>query len=448
MSLPPKLLWEKGLGLEAQHFQQQDRYHEARLQHLANALNPHIWGVQSVTWDESALANNLLGAEHMSLIFQTGDIYQAPTSDALPLPIDLSELPADEQNFTFYAALPILKAHGGNVSRINASLDDARYTSFTVQTADLHSDGTPTPVSHVRKAVRLLSYLEPHKGYDCIPVVKLSRRVDGSFVIAPDFIPPCVTVKASPVLERLLFGVLAKVATKIDALYQLQRRPNGHTVEAHSGGSTSFSMLGALTTIGANLTIRAKAQHCHPEVLFDWLATFAGALMAFSTKYALNELPAYLHEDPAPGFATLAGIISELLDTVVSSRLINIPLESEKRCFWNARLDAELADSDTPLYLAVRADMPALELVEKVPRFFKIGTPNSVETLVGHALPGAELLHMAQVPVEVPVRPNTYYFSLVNKDEHFQAARKERTMTIYASLVFKELEIELFAIRT
>lgn len=446
MSLPPKLLWEKGMGLEAQHFQQQDLYHEARLRHLTKALNPHIWGVQSVIWDESALAHNSLAAERMSLIFQTGDIYQAPTSDGLPQPIDLRELPADEQNFTFYAALPILKAHGGNVSRNNASLDDARYTSFTVQTPDLHSDGTAAPVSHVRKAVRLLSHLEPHKGYDCVPVMKLSRRVDGGFVIDQDFIPPCVTVKASPALERLLFGLLAKVATKIDALYQLQRRPNGHTVEAHSGGSTSFPMLGALTTIGANLTIRAKAQHCHPEILFDQLATLAGALMAFSTKYALDELPAYPHEEPAPGFATLAGIISELLDTSVSSRLIKIPLTIEKTCFWQAPIDAELADSDAPLYLAVRADMPALELVEKVPRLFKIGTPNAVEIFVGHALPGAELLHMAQVPVEVPVRPNTYYFSLVNKNEHIKAARKERMITIYAPIFFKELKIELFAI--
>lgn len=448
MSLPPKLLWEKGLGLEAQHFQQLDLYHEARVQHLAKALNPHIWGVQSVTWDENALANNSLAAERMSLIFQTGDIYQAPTSDALPLPIDLRELPADEQNFTFYAALPILKAHGGNVSRINASLDDARYTSFTVQTADLHSDGAPAPVSHVRKAVRLLSHLEPHKGYDYIPVVKLSRKVDGSFAIDPEFIPPCVAAKASPALERLLFGLLAKVATKIDALYQLQRRPNGYAVEAHSGGSTSFSMLGALTTIGANLTIHAKAQHCHPEVLFDRLANLAGALMAFSTKYALNDLPAYPHEDPAPGFATLVGIINELLDTVVSSRLIKISLTIEKTCFWQAPIDAELADSDAPFYLAVRADMPALELVEKVPRLFKIGTPNAVDTFVKSALPGAELLHLAQVPVEVPVQPNTYYFSLVNKSDHCQAIRKERMIAIYAPIIIKELEIELFAIKT
>lgn len=448
MSLPPKLLWEKGLGLEAQHFQQQDRYHEARLQHMANALNPHAWGVQSVAWDESALKNNSLRAEGMSLIFQCGEIYQAPLSDALPLPIDLDDLPADEQSFIFYAALPVLKAHGGNISRVNAAGDDARYTSFSVPTADLYSDGTPAPISHMRKKVRLLSHLESHKGYDNVPIVKVLRNLDGSFALDPVFMAPCLTVKSSPALERLLFGLLAKVAAKIEALYQLQRRPNGYTVEAHSGGSSSFTMLGALTTIGASLSIHAKAQHQHPEDLFGRLTGLAGALMAFSTKYALNDLPAYPHEDPAPGFAILAGIISELLDTAVSSRLIKIPLEIEKTCFWRAPIDADLADSNAPLYLAVRADMPALELVAAVPRLFKIGTPKAVDAFVGSALPGAELLHLAQVPMEVPVRPNTYYFSLVNKDDRCQAIRKERLIGIYAPIVFKELEIELFAITT
>ena len=38
MSMPAKLLWGEGLFLRPQHFQQQDRYHEARLNQTACAL--------------------------------------------------------------------------------------------------------------------------------------------------------------------------------------------------------------------------------------------------------------------------------------------------------------------------------------------------------------------------------------------------------------------------
>jgi type VI secretion system protein ImpJ len=37
---PSKVLWGEGLFLRPQHFQQQDRYHEARLNDTATALHP------------------------------------------------------------------------------------------------------------------------------------------------------------------------------------------------------------------------------------------------------------------------------------------------------------------------------------------------------------------------------------------------------------------------
>ncbi|MFA9218358.1 MAG: type VI secretion system baseplate subunit TssK [Sphingomonadaceae bacterium] len=41
---------------------------------------------------------------------------------------------------------------------------------------------------------------------------------------------------------------------------------------------------------------------------------------------------------------------------------------------------------------------------------------------VGEPLvPGLELVHMAQVPMEVPVRPNAYYFSIENRGERYEA---------------------------
>jgi len=55
MSIPSKVLWGEGLFLRPQHFQQQDRYHEARLHQTAQALHPYLWGVRDIQWDFDGL---------------------------------------------------------------------------------------------------------------------------------------------------------------------------------------------------------------------------------------------------------------------------------------------------------------------------------------------------------------------------------------------------------
>ena len=101
MTLPSKLLWSEGLAIGPQQFQQLDRYHEARLQRLVSLISPHLWGVHALGWNTDALANNSLRADTMSLVFQDGEIYDAPLGDALPAAVDLSRLPSDQHSFTF-----------------------------------------------------------------------------------------------------------------------------------------------------------------------------------------------------------------------------------------------------------------------------------------------------------------------------------------------------------
>lgn len=438
MSLPPKILWSEGQALDAQHFQQMDRYHEARLQHIASAINPYAWGIHSVSWSVEGLARNSLRAVAMSLIFQDGEIYQAPGSDALPMAIDLSKLPIGEQSFIFYAALPVLKAHGENLSNSNIASDNTRYSPFDIPTLDLFTDGIRIDVSYMKKKVRLISHLESRKSYDSFPLVKVRRKSDNSFEIDPTFMPPGVSLSSSPALQEMLRNLLGKLVSKIEALCLLQR------------DMASFWMLSTISTAGAYLNHCANSGHYHPEHIFGRMTMLAGGLMAFSTKYAIADLPAYEHENSGPGFLTLDTIIRELLDTVASSKYVKIPLlvDKERIAYHHGKLDATVLDAKAVLYLAVNANMPALALVAAVPRHFKVASPSDIESLVRNALPGLELVHMAQVPVEVPVRPNTYYFSIANRGERYEAMTKAQAITIYVPDTMEELKLELFAITT
>ena len=127
MTIPSKVLWGEGLFLRPQHFQQQDRYHEARLNQVALALQPFLWGVRRIEWDLDALKADRLRLQALSLIFRDGEIFDAPGSEPLPPAVDLAALPAALQEVTWYAALPALAPGGGNAAGTTEHHPGARY---------------------------------------------------------------------------------------------------------------------------------------------------------------------------------------------------------------------------------------------------------------------------------------------------------------------------------
>ncbi|PHV06723.1 type VI secretion system baseplate subunit TssK [Janthinobacterium sp. BJB412] len=450
MSLPSKVLWAEGLSLGPQLFQQLDRYHEARLQRISSAINPDLWGVRALGWNIDRLSNGKLASHAMSLIFQDGEIYEAPGPDELPVEVDLGKLPLSELSFTFYAALPVLKEHGGNLTDPdpNAIQMGARYTQNAAETVDLFTDGISLDVAYLRKRVQLLSHLEPRDDYVSFPVVRVRRMDGGGFEIDPTFMPPSLSVGALAGLPFMLSSLLGRLQVKIESLYARHRQSSKDVFEAHSGDIASFWMLHTLSTAAASLNHCARYRQHHPEFLFDKLSALAGGLMTFSSKYALADLPAYRHDDPAPGFIQLDAIVRDLSDVILSSKYLPIPLEhdEERISYFYAKLDSPKIDRNATLYLAARFDMPAHELVAAVPGLVKIASPDKLDELIRYSLYSVKLTHMPQVPPEVPVRPNTCYFSLERNSDLYENMLKAQAVMIYAAATLDGIELELFAI--
>ena len=169
MTINTKVLWGEGLFLRPQHFQQQDHYHERRLHEMAQALHPYSWGVLNLQYDKDALSNNTLRLLELSLIFQDGEIINAPVVDDLPDPIDLSELPVSQQTVTYFVALPSLKSFGGNFSSQANPNNSARYSQINVATPDLFTLAVDAELTYLKKTVRLVSENDPRDSYVSFP---------------------------------------------------------------------------------------------------------------------------------------------------------------------------------------------------------------------------------------------------------------------------------------
>jgi type VI secretion system protein ImpJ len=447
MKTPSKILWTEGVTLRPQHFQQQDRYHEARLHRMMAALHPYAWGLAAeATWDEEALDNNILRAESLSLVFQDGETYDAPASDPLPEAVELAALPSSEHQFTFYAALPAQMPHGGNLAGMRGQdKGQARFRQIALETPDLYTEALDAGIVYLAKQVRLLSHLTPRAGYVSVPVLRLRRR-GGGFGIDPAFIAPSMSIAAAPALARLLDALMQKLQAKMEALYAAQREPSKDVV-VQGGDMASFWLLQTISAGCASLHHHAQCREFHPERLFQDLLGLAGGLMAFSRKVRFKDLPAYDHEAPGPAFARLDAVLRDLADTVISSTCQAIPLvqDAARTSYFEGKLPDSI-DQKTLLCLGVRGDMPALELVAMAPARFKVGAPEDVGRLVASALPGVELMHMPQVPAAVPIRPNTYYFALQGKGPLYANMLRERAVSVYVPSGIRDLALELFAI--
>jgi type VI secretion system protein ImpJ len=382
----------------------------------------------------------------LSLRFQDGELVEAPGADELPAAIDLSQLPPTQQSVTYYAALPGLKPFGGNFAQPGQPSNTARFVQANQDTPDLFTRAAAVQMTCLKKAVRLVADFEPRDSYTCFPLLRVRRATSGGFEMDDTFVPPSLSIGAAPALFLQLRRLLEALQAKVSALNGHQREPSRNVIEVRAGDMSSFWLLHTASSAYAALTHYVHHPDLHPDRLFEQLLSVAGGLMTFSKSWTLADLPTYQHADPAPCFAKLNQIIRELLDTVISSKYFAIALNETRRSYYLGALDSGKIDDKTAFYIAVSADMPALELVEAVPRRFKVGAPDDVEKCVLSALPGVRLQYSPQLPSAVPVRPDTTYFLLDAKGTMYERMLAAQSISIYVPSGLNGLKLELLAV--
>lgn len=446
MNINSKVLWGEGLFLRPQHFQQQDQYHERRLHEMAQALQPYSWGVINIQCDKDALTNNTLRLLDLSLIFQDGEMVKAPAVDDLPDAIDLSDIPLSQQTITYYIALPAMKSFGGNFAPVATANNSTRYVQTNIDTPDLFTQAVNAELTYLKKTVRLVSELEPRDSYVNFPVIRLRRASTGGFELDTSFVAPSLSIRSAPMLFIQLRKLMDALQAKVNALYGHHREPSKNVIEFRSGDISSFWLLHTASAAFASLSHYLHHPSLHPERLYEQLLGLAGSLLTYSKSSSLTDLPPYVHQDPGPCFAKLHAIIKELLDTVISSKYFSINLTEIKPSYHHGALDSGKITNETSLYVAVSADLAAIELVDIVPLRFKIGAPDDVEKFVLSAMPGVKLVHSPQVPSAVPVRPDTFYFLIENKGPLYERMLQAQSISIYVPSGIRDLKLELLAV--
>jgi type VI secretion system protein ImpJ len=440
-----KVLWGEGLFLRPHHFQQQDQYHEQRLHASLLAMHPFGWGVQRLSIDDKALATGKLRVLGLALRFPDGELVDAPGEDGLPAEIDLAPAAAGQAT-TWYAALPALKPFGGNFGPPGQASNAARFVQSNQDTPDLYTQASRAQLAYLQKTLRLVSEHEPRDAYTHLALLRLRSLGSGAWELDPAFVAPSLSVASAPLLLQQLRRLQEALQARVAELVEHHREPTRGVVEFRAGDMASFWLLHTASAACAALSHHLNHPALHPERLYEQLLGVAGALLTFSKKWVLADLPPYDHGNPAPAFEKVHQVIHELLATVISSQCVDIPLILARPCYYTGAFDAAKVADNSTFYVAVSAAMPALELAAAVPTQFKVGAPDDVEKCVLSAIPGVRLTHAAQPPAALPVRPGTCYFALDPGGPMALRMKKAQSVSIYVPSSIPDLKLQLIAL--
>src|ERR1700734_1503844 len=104
MSWTNRVVWQEGMFLRTQHFQQQDRWTEQLVRGRVQALRPHPWGLVEYALDRDLLGTGRFALASAAGVFEDGTPFALPGEADHPPPLDV---PDNARNVLIFLGLPI-----------------------------------------------------------------------------------------------------------------------------------------------------------------------------------------------------------------------------------------------------------------------------------------------------------------------------------------------------
>ncbi len=437
------VIWMKGTFLSPQHLQTQDRFLENSLRFQMEALNFQPWGFTELRIDQEALAAGNLALASASGVFPDGLLFDVPQSDASPLAVPLGEyLEGDQEEVDVYLAVPHHRDRGLNVS-VAAREFDTRYRAETAMLRDENSGLNEKPVQMGRKNLKLLVGDLARTGVSAIRVATVRRTPAGTFALDPKFAPPLLDFAANEYLWSIARRLVEILAAKSSLLSGNRRQKNLSLADFGTADIANFWLLYTINSAFPILQHLYEVKHGHPEGLWTAMLSLAGSLTTFSTQIHPRELPKYRHENLSECFTELDEKIRYLLDTVVPSNFVSLPLKLVQPSIYATPIADDKYLHNTRMYLSINAEMTDADLIGKTPNLIKVCSASHIEHLVRQALPGVALTHVSRPPTAIPVKLNHQYFSLNQSGAAWEAIVRARNLAAYVPGDFPAPQLEL-----
>lgn len=449
MSRYRKIVWNEGMLLSPHHFQQWDNYHEDVINSRLASLVPYEWGVLDLNVNRESIANGYFELIRCRVVLPDGLLIDIPQTDIAPEPRAVEgHFNTEAERLNVYLALPAKRAGAANFQMNGGERNQfVRYWQEPGAVIDETSGDNERQLAFARSNLRILFADELRDGYTSIKIAELERTATGQLALAENYIPPTLNVSASPWLVNMLRQLVEILITKSSSLGE-QRRQRAATLADFTTSEVAIFWL--LHTVNAALPVLAhlfRTRMVHPERLYTEMSKLAGTLMTFAIARHPKDIVRYEHTDLYFTFSGLAGEIRDLLETVIPTRCVQIPLEKTRESLYTGRVQDERLLKEAAFYLGVRAQTPESRLIERVPRIVKIASRDVIDAVIGSGLPGVVLTHASPPPAPIPTRVGFHYFALDSIGPYWEAIRGSQSLAVYVPDEFPDEKIEMYAVK-
>lgn len=442
MSWRNRVIWSEGLFLRPHHFQQNLRYFENYIDSRCRSLGPYGWGLTELRVDHDMLKIGKFAIQSARGTFPDGTPFNIPEDDPPPKPIEFDEQSRDSEVFL---SLPVRRQGMQEVGNGADQEGLARYQSRELEIADVCTAGMPSAVMNVGALrTKLLLSRDEREEYACVGVGHvIEMQADKNLLLKDDYIPTVAACQASPRLDGFV--------TELRGLLHARGESLAARVSESGRGAAEladFLLLQAVNRYEPLVAHLAQIEGLHPEDLYRELVAMAGELATLtSPSRRTREFPLYQHHDLRATFDPVMTALREAFSTVIKETAVPLALRERRYGIRVAQIaDRTLLQSAT-FVLAVRADMPAENLLARFPGTVKIGSVEKIRDLVNAALPGIALRPLPVAPRQIPYHAGFAYFELERGSPHWQDLASSGGIAMHVGAEFPDLQIEFWAIR-
>jgi len=438
------VIWTKGTFLSPQHLQLQDRFLENLLQFHLESLAFRPYGFRSLQISQEALAAGAFTLSSASGILPDGLLFEIPASDPAPPLKQLADcFEPDQTTADMFLAVPDYRERGLNVATSSARAGGSRYHAEIELFRDENTGLSERPVQVARKNLRLLAEGEALDGYSAMRVARVRRTEAGTFQLDSRFVPPLLDFFANDYLVAIARRLVEILTSRSSAIAGLRRQKNQTLADFTAADIANFWLLYTVNTAFPVLRHLFETRGGHPERLYSAMLSLAGALTTFSTNIHPRDLPSYDHDDLGVCFTELDEKLRTLLETVVPTSFISLPLKLVQPSIYATALDNDKYLANTKMYLAIAAEAPQADILSRTPQLVKVCSAAHIEHLVRQALPGVPLSYVASPPGAIPIKLNYQYFSLSQSGVAWEAIQRARNLAAYVPGDLPNPQLEL-----
>lgn len=449
MSKYRKIVWNEGMLLTPHHFQQWDNYYEELLNSRLRSMRPFEYGVLDLQVSREAIANGNFQITNCRAVLPDGWMVNVPDAEAVPdlRPVG-DHFHPEQEKLGVHLAIPAKKIgeanYQANGGKANQNL---RFLQEGAMVKDETTGSNEQPLAYARSNFRLIFDDELRDGFTSIKIAELERTPTGQLQISEEYIPPVLTISASTWLVNMLRQLVEILITKSGSLGEQRRQRNASLADFTTSEVAIFWLLHTINNSIPTMAHYFRSPLLHPEPLYLEMAQLVGQLMTFSVEHHPKDIVKYDHDDLYETFSNLSAMLKDLLETVIPSRCVPIPLEKTRETLYVGRVEDERLLKEAGFYLAVRAQMPESKLIEGVPRVIKIASRDVIDSVIGSALPGVVLTHANPPPAPIPTRVGFRYFMLDSIGPYWNGIKGSKVIAVYVPDEIPDEKLEMYAVK-